>query len=35
MDSAEGEPLAFEEIGAVELKGVSGAIYLFRASHPG
>jgi hypothetical protein len=34
MDSAGGEPVAFEVIGPVELKGVSGAIDLFRASHP-
>ena len=35
VDSARGEPVAFEEIGPVELEGVSGAIDLFRASHPG
>jgi class 3 adenylate cyclase len=33
VDAAEGEPVAFTDIGPVELKGVSGTLRLYTARH--
>ena len=35
VDVAEGTPVTFTDVGAVELKGVSGTLHLHSASRPG